>query len=712
MASIDSSVVVFSLRALQARDPNLRNSKGLTSYMQISIGMGFIGIAQDLVNLLRVVLVKSTVGRGRQIASHGHNTDSSTELRNMQPVSPDALQISFAGSAGQSVDNPRLRFRYRRYTDILNLVFLAALVPGIIGNSQYKAALTDSAWAVKVMHLRYASTSVALFIILCMCHQRVGRLIKFCFLNVNVMASHTNGKLIDYSLYLVTGRDLLPPGKSYLESLEQSLKGGVKIVQIREKNVDTAEFLKIARESQILCKKWKVPIIINDRIDIALAMHADGVHLGQTDMPVSIARGLLPKGSIIGVSCNNVEQIKAAIKDRVDYVGIGAVWGTKTKDLTSPIIGVRGVGDMLNHLQGTSIKAVAIGGIKSTNLLRTLHGSVSTSGRALDGVAVVSDIVGSKDPLDASRRLCDIFREFRNILPSSIVSYHPYTPEHIKQSASKFLEDLKLINPLVHQLTNIVVANQSANATLALGASPIMATAPEEMEDLSHVIGSLLINFGTIKDKEGMLLAGHHANLNKKPVVFDPVGVGASRFRQTTADELLNTWQASVIKGNAGELAALAKSNEVKARGVDSVGAGFADPSRFVKQLALKERCVVVMTGPIDWVSDGMTVVRLENGHKLLADITGSGCMVGTCVAVFCAAAASSAVQRFEGKLVSGDMLCGAVGGVLALTIASELAAARPDVKGTGTFLPALIDELYNLTPAKIQQHAKIHVIG
>lgn len=90
-------------------------------------------------------------------------------------------------------------------------------------------------------------------------------------------------------------------------------------------------------------------------------MHADGVHLGQTDMPVSTARSLLPKGSIIGVSCNDVEQVKAAIKDRVDYIGIGAVWGTKTKQITSPIVGVRGVGDMLNHLNGTKIKAVAIG---------------------------------------------------------------------------------------------------------------------------------------------------------------------------------------------------------------------------------------------------------------------------------------------------------------------------------------------------------------
>lgn len=113
------------------------------------------------------------------------------------------------------------------------------------------------------------------------------------------------------------------------------------------------------------------------------------------------------------------------------------------------------------------------------------------------------------------------------------------------------------------QITNIVVANQSANATLALGASPIMATAPKEMYDLSRVLSALLVNFGTVTNVEGMLLAGQFANETKKPVVFDPVGVGATEFRRTVAAELLNTWQASVIKGNAGELAALAGSEEV-----------------------------------------------------------------------------------------------------------------------------------------------------
>lgn len=519
---------------------------------------------------------------------------------------------------------------------------------------------------------------------------------------------------IDYSLYLVTGRDLLPEGTTYIKSLEESLRGGVTVVQVREKNVDTLEFLEIARQSKALCDKYQVPLIVNDRVDIALAINADGVHLGQTDMPVHIARSLLPPNAIIGVSCNNLEHVQQAIRDRVDYIGIGPVWPTSTKKLANPVIGVRGVGSLLAALDGTTVKAVAIGGIKSDNLLRTLHGSMSPSGHKLDGIAVVSEIVASHGPYAISRTLRETYTTWdactaeQKAKPSIA-----YTAENTKAGVANLMGIIQTTNPLIHQITNVVVTNQSANATLALGASPIMATAPEEMEDLSRVLGALLINFGTVTDKAGMILAGKYANCERKPIVFDPVGVGATQFRRETAAQLLNTWQASVIKGNAGELGALAESQEVKAKGVDSVGSGFADPANFVKKLARRERCVIALTGETDWVSDGTTVVKLDNGHELLGDITGSGCMVGTCIATFCAAAFTQAnTESKPSMLVRGDMLLGAVGGILALTIAGEAAANRSDVRGSGTFLPALIDELYNLRPETVLEKARIQVIS
>lgn len=149
-------------------------------------------------------------------------------------------------------------------------------------------------------------------------------------------------------------------------------------MQIREKNTDTEEvptiscffcfgvayalqFIQIAKASKAVCDKYRVPILINDRIDVALAINAHGVHLGQTDMSVAQARTMLPKGATIGVSCNNVKQVRKALEDGVDYIGIGAVWGTQTKVLTNPVIGVRGVGQMLEVLDGTAVRAVAIG---------------------------------------------------------------------------------------------------------------------------------------------------------------------------------------------------------------------------------------------------------------------------------------------------------------------------------------------------------------
>ena len=166
-----------------------------------------------------------------------------------------------------------------------------------------------------------------------------------------------------------------------LNGCSQSIKGGVTLVQIREKHAETGEvrehsvnlrvlidallqFLRIAQASKEICRRYNVPILINDRIDIALAIGADGVHLGQTDMPVEVARRLLPSNAIIGMTCNTVEHVKKAVEEGVDYVGLGPVWPTQTKKLTNPVVGVRGVGALLEILDDTVVKAVAIGEFK------------------------------------------------------------------------------------------------------------------------------------------------------------------------------------------------------------------------------------------------------------------------------------------------------------------------------------------------------------
>lgn len=308
------------------------------------------------------------------------------------------------------------------------------------------------------------------------------------------------------------------------------------------------QFVEIAAKSKAICDKYDVPLIINDRVDVALAVNASGVHVGQTDMPVDVVKRLLPIGSIVGVSCNNLDHVKVAVNDGVDYVGIGSVWSTKTKSLTSPLVGVRGVGVLLDALEGTEIKAVAIGipfatshqcstkatitlgGIKSTNLLRTLYGAVSERGHILDGVAVVSDIVASQNPQNAAANLSAIIHKFKaqkHIVPAMIST--PLTSEGVLKQVLDIFAAIKKINPLIHQvdndlgpkfryemfkfdpqITNTVVSTQSANITLALGASPIMATSAKEMQDLSKIPGALLVNIGTLVDdtKEGMLASG------------------------------------------------------------------------------------------------------------------------------------------------------------------------------------------------------------
>jgi len=192
--------------------------------------------------------------------------------------------------------------------------------------------------------------------------------------------------------------------------------------------------------------------------------------------------------------------------------------------------------------------------------------------------------------------------------------------------------------------------------------------------------------------------------------------VGATSFRKRTAAELLNAWQATVIKGNAAEIGALSNSTEVRSKGVDSAGSGFADPASTVRSLALRERCIIGMTGVIDWVSDGTHVVRLKNGHPLLGEITGSGCIVGTSVATFCGALSMATKAKSEkaplNPLAEGDMFVATIAGISAVAIASEIAAFRQDVQGSGTFLPAFIDELSKLTPEVLREKVNVEIVS
>jgi hydroxyethylthiazole kinase len=191
-------------------------------------------------------------------------------------------------------------------------------------------------------------------------------------------------------------------------------------------------------------------------------------------------------------------------------------------------------------------------------------------------------------------------------------------------NAGSSLAAIRDRKPLVHQITNYVVMNETANATLALGALPVMAHAPEEVEEMVGLAGALVLNIGTLSRHwvEAMLAAGWAANARGVPVVLDPVGVGATAYRTDTARRILDEVDVAVLRGNAGEVATLV-GVAAEVRGVESVGAGAA-AAEVAREAARSLGVVAAVTGAVDHVSDGERVAAVANGDPMLATITGT----------------------------------------------------------------------------------------
>jgi hydroxyethylthiazole kinase len=246
--------------------------------------------------------------------------------------------------------------------------------------------------------------------------------------------------------------------------------------------------------------------------------------------------------------------------------------------------------------------------------------------------------------------------------------------------------------PLVHNLTNYVVMNETANAILALGALPVMAHAREEVEEMVGLAGALVLNIGTLSEDwvEAMLLAGAAANERGVPVVLDPVGAGATAYRTRTAKRILDDVDVAVLRGNPGEVATLV-GVEAEVRGVESVGGG-GDPAALARDAARTLGVVASVTGAVDHVSDGERSAAISNGHELLAAITGTGCMSTALTGCFLA-----------GK---EDAFEAAAEALVAFGVAGEDAAAN--AKGPGSFHVALYDALAALDPATLSARARM----
>jgi hydroxyethylthiazole kinase len=259
-----------------------------------------------------------------------------------------------------------------------------------------------------------------------------------------------------------------------------------------------------------------------------------------------------------------------------------------------------------------------------------------------------------------------------------------------KNSLEEVLQTVRRVNPLIHNITNVVVTNFTANGLLSLGASPVMANAAEEAADMAKISSSLVLNIGTLNSQtvEAMTLAGKSANEHGVPVIFDPVGAGATPYRTQTAQKIIKDVNVSIIRGNAAEIAnVVGEKWEIK--GVDS-GSGEGNIVELAITAAQKLKTVIVITGKEDVVTDGITTYTVSNGHPIMTKVTGTGCLL------------SSVIGAFAG--VEKNLVTASVAALTFYGIAGEKAAKKTADLGPGSFQIEFLNQLALVSSEDINQ--------
>lgn len=487
-------------------------------------------------------------------------------------------------------------------------------------------------------------------------------------------------KLENCLLYAVTDTSWLR-GRTLAQQVEEALRGGATMVQLREKELQGEALEQEAREILALCRQYGVPLLINDDVMLAKKIGADGVHVGQDDMSAAKARELLGEDAIIGVTARTVEQALVAQEAGADYLGSGAVFGTSTKKDAKPMDPAY----FQQICESVSIPVVAIGGVTLDNI-RELEG------RKMSGFAIVSGIFAAED---IETRTWDLWKAAQELcLPGQV---------------SRLKMEILRRHPVVQCITNIVTVNDCANALLAVGASPTMAHHPEEMEEFAAVCDALVCNMGATESLEAMMAAGKADTAGpSRPVVIDPVGCATSAFRRRKCLELIDAVHPACIRGNGAEIRALATDHRT-ARGVDDLflqektespadkngqsGAEISEdqPSsdfslseetvRCARQLSRMTGAIVIASGETDYVVCGDRVYSVRGGSAWMTRVTGTGCMLSVLLGAF---------LSVENSALSAAACCGMMN--VCAERAQEHTAAEHG--GTGTFRVHLIDEL------------------
>jgi len=261
----------------------------------------------------------------------------------------------------------------------------------------------------------------------------------------------------------------------------------------------------------------------------------------------------------------------------------------------------------------------------------------------------------------------------------------------LRERAAHNLEKVREEKPLIHNITNFVVMNYTANALLATGASPVMAHAPNEVQEMVSFAGALVLNIGTLTDDwvASMVRAGEKASEQQTPIILDPVGSGATQLRTSAAKEIIDKTKPSVIRGNASEVLSLQVATSTT-KGVDSIHS-VADAEDAARTLAGELHTVLAITGPIDMITDGSRVIRVGNGHPLMGSVTGTGCTATAIIGAFLA--------------VDADPLAATAAALAYFGLAGEVASEN--ASAPGSFMIAMLDALYTITADQLKKGSR-----
>ncbi|MCQ2060911.1 MAG: hydroxyethylthiazole kinase [Fibrobacter sp.] len=292
----------------------------------------------------------------------------------------------------------------------------------------------------------------------------------------------------------------------------------------------------------------------------------------------------------------------------------------------------------------------------------------------------------------------------------------------MKLDITHAIKDVRDTHPLVHCITNYVTVNDVANSILAIGGSPIMADALEEVEAVVSKSKALVLNIGTLNENtvKAMILAGKTANAKNIPVILDPVGAGFTPYRTEAAKKILDEVRVGIIRGNLSEIASLAGIKSAN-KGVDASDSitdsqnlvADINPASIAKNLAQKYSTVIAITGQTDIISNGNSCYKIRNGHPLLSKVTGTGCMATGLIAAF-AEASSAAITDLNtdaAGAAGATLISAAVAGIASMGIAGEIAFAKAGNDGTGSFHVAIIDALSRMNDVELQSHLKLEEV-